>query len=1569
MFPQSRHFLLVLAFLLHNITLFSQGDMDCPSPTFFKTFGSETGAEYANAILRHSDQHLYLSGRDGNRTFIQKMNTSGAVIWNREFSINQFEPMTPSELIEDSEGMIVGCGTQGFTGLSKGFVFRYNPVTNTLLWAHSISSNNPVAAGILEHGPGGNFIFYQTTSLSSGEKDIEIIEIDRATGVMNPGLAKRYQYISSDAISKMIYVNGALYASGTSTCMYGNFNLVNTRQLLARFDPGTFDPIWAHLNHLDTLAPVSFLGRDLLADTNGLVSCYVGSNEFQIGGVGNDTIYLQKTDFNGNLQWVRSYNVQAGVLKLISVPDGYVIYGQQDSSQHLVFKTDKNGAPLWGRKLTEGVTAAVSANQFPPNQALAIGDSLYFTGTAANGGLDVFLWKLYRDGSMAESCDVVDTLAVTSTLVANPFRTIANFSQVFSTASTVPISRTMQDIPMDLHQICPDCNIPDLCPEDNDFVVSIHDVFCEQGKINMQFSFCDLEGGALPALDVTFYNANPYTGAALELGSYSYGPSAGDSCRSEELTDLTTKFGAANVQNGLQIFAVVNVPGGADTPFDTLDFPLSDEAECNYLNNLASFTFQFPAAPVLNLGPDQNVCPNQGTVLNAGAGYFRYQWSNGMTTQTIMANFSSSFRVTVTDFCGFKQTDTVAVNILQTPQVTENGSFCPGESVTIRGFTFSQSGVFQQTIPGLNNDCDTTVTFFITALPYETRNEIVRFCPGDTVVINGVAYYESGLAKDTLAGAVGCDTIVFYFISELPAPFRFDTAYICPGDSVLIGNYYYSQPGLVYDTLPSLNPLGCDTIIRVHIFLLPHILVQETVQFCPGTSVTIFGEVYDQPTMLSFNIPSTTGGCDTLLEYSLEWLPTPTTSDTVAFCQGRTVDIGGNTYTDPGIVELTLAGMNGDCDTLATYLLLWLPTPTRDETVSFCPGDTVQIGGNSYTNPGTVLGTIPGLAGACDTLVTYTLEWLPGPTRDETVSFCPGDTVQIGGNSYTNPGTVLGTIPGLAGACDTLVTYTLEWLPGPTRDETIAFCPGRSVDIDGNTYTMPGTVTSIIPGTGSGCDTLVTYTLEWLPQVAQTKTITFCPGTSVEINGTTYTQPGTVMGTLAGAGGDCDTLVTYTLEWLPYQTDAETISFCPGTSVTINGVVYTQPGTVLDTIASNTGGCDVAVTYTLVFSSLPTKAETLEFCNGASITLGGQTYTQPATITLTIPGSAGACDTIVTYTLQYLDPPPSALAITCPMNVTVITIPGTGAVPANYGAPTATSDCICPGIALTRTAGPASGSLFSPGMTAVCFTAKDSCGSTASCCFNVTVREELPCDSKTIGCIKYDLLGITKDAFSRHTYRIRVTNFCANKLIYTAIQLPNSVTAVGPANNLTYEAPEGQDYLVRNPNYTPFYSIRFKSTTDSIANGQSSTFVYTLPPQSQPQYIHVITRLATQQYYESHLNTFNCPVGVSIQGNDSDNRSAEMPDSGQMLRAEKAMLLFPNPNNGLLFADLSDWEGEPLSIRVLDSRGQLVQSKRLVAGADAQQMQLPEALPGGLYFLEVRTEAGERNVGRFLLER
>lgn len=580
-----------------------------------------------------------------------------------------------------------------------------------------------------------------------------------------------------------------------------------------------------------------------------------------------------------------------------------------------------------------------------------------------------------------------------------------------------------------------------------------------------------------------------------------------------------------------------------------------------------------------------------------------------------------------------------------------------------------------------------------------------------------------------------------------------------------------------------------------------------------------------------------------------------------------------------------------------------LPLPVLNDTILFCQGDSVSIGGVTYTGSGTVLDTLPGMNGGCDTILTYMLELLPRPTMTDTVLFCLGDSITIGGTVYTNSGTVIDTLPGTGGGCDTIITFVLQVLEPPTRTDTLRFCPGSSVTIGGTVYNAPGIVTDTIPAANGNCDTLATYILQLLPYPVRPATISLCPGATVAIGGTLYTAPGMATDTIPGLNNGCDTIVQYKLELLPQPTRAETIAFCPGESIQIGGNAYSQPGTVVDTVAAGVG-----------------------------------------------------CDTIVTYTLQFLTPAPSVVSIKCPGNIE-LTSSGPAAV--SYGIPVANSDCTCPGIAVQLTDGLASGSTFPLGATKVCYLATDSCGNTASCCFTVTLSETKPCDVKTIGCIKYELLSITQDAKLNTTYRIRVTNSCNTELLYTAFELPAGIVAENPVNNATYTAPSGQNYTVRNPNFSPFYSIRYTSVGTGISGGAADIFEYTLPPRSFPNYIHVIAKVATQTYYEAYMNTFYCPVGKTP----ATNRDAAATEQLPGLRVS------PNPTKGTFFADLSDWQGKTVSLQVFDSRGALVQRQAVQATSDLQEINLPEGLAEGLYILEVRPENGKKQAVRFILQR
>lgn len=852
-------------------------------------------------------------------------------------------------------------------------------------------------------------------------------------------------------------------------------------------------------------------------------------------------------------------------------------------------------------------------------------------------------------------------------------------------------------------------------------------------------------------------------------------------------------------------------------------------------------------------------------------------------------------------------------------------------------------------------------TFTPNAAPHVLKT--IPLCQNVSYTIGGVAYYAPKMVTDTVSNVNGCDTIVFYDLTLTPFNMGLHVIGLCAGETYTIDGVAYSAPATVIDTIPSTNG-GCDTLCSFVLKAWAQPTAAHTITFCAGETVMIGGQVYEHSGTIQVNVPSLTGGCDTLVTYTLIERPRPTRSMTIRFCPGETVMIGGNTYSQPGTVLSTIPSTTGGCDTLVTYTLELKPQPTRTEIHLFCPGQSVTIAGQTYSQSGTVIVNIPAPNGGCDTVVTHTLELRAQPTRAEIRSFCPGQAVIIAGQAYTQPGIVVANVPSTTGGCDTIVTYTLEIRPQPTRAETRSFCAGQSVVIAGQSYDQPGTVIANIASSTGGCDTIVTYTLELRPQPTRAETRSFCPGESVIIAGQPYTQPGIVMANLPGNSGACDTLVTYTLVLRPQPTRSEIRSFCQGQSVVIAGQSYNQPGTVIANIAATNGGCDTIVTYTLVLAHQPTRSEIRGFCPGETITIAGTSYTQPGTVLVNYPSTTGGCDTIVTYILQNLTPAPSNIAIHCPDNISMLVAAGDAGAHATFGDPLAASDCICPGLSLQRTSGPASGSLFPVGSTQVCYNAKDNCGQEKPCCFSVNVREEDPCDVKENACVKYELLSITSDVNKNLTYRIRVTNKCANKLIYTAFEIPDGLVTLQPENSSIYLSPDGRKYAARTPNYSPMYSVRFKSTSDSISQGQSDIFEYTLPAQAAVTYISVTSRLATTQVlYEAHLNTFHCPVGLSTVDRPVNSRDAVTAP------AQNTLLLFPNPSNGVLFADLSDWQGQKLQVNITNAQGQVVHSLQLRAEDDLLRVEMPATLTPGVYFFEITSEKGEKEMSRFVLQR
>jgi hypothetical protein len=376
--------------------------------------------------------------------------------------------------------------------------------------------------------------------------------------------------------------------------------------------------------------------------------------------------------------------------------------------------------------------------------------------------------------------------------------------------------------------------------------------------------------------------------------------------------------------------------------------------------------------------------------------------------------------------------------------------------------------------------------------------------------------------------------------------------------------------------------------------------------------------------------------------------------------------------------------------------------------------------------------------------------------------------------------------------------------------------------------------------------------------------------------------------------------------------------------------------------------------------------KTISFYPGDTITIDGKAYTQSGTVVQNFTTPAG-CDSVVTNILQLVI---TEVNITCPNNLTVTLPPNQTATVVDYSLPTVTTNCPDSTIQLTLLQGLPVGGIFPEGTTQVCYQAANQCGIRDTCCFTITAQQpDLPCDVKApTGCIRYELLDIQLDALGQRRYRVRMTNTCASPLEFAYIQLPNGVLAVSPKEGATYTAPGSNTYAVRNPNASPFYSVRYKAVTGSLNNGENDVFEYTLPQQSAPAYIHVAAKLADGTTSEAFLNTYNCPV-LPYQG--AENRGAGgFPGRG----LPGHMSVRPNPTSGALFVDLRQWQGQQVHLRVLNAQGQLVLEGDYAGESGEFGVDLPAGLTSGLYYLVVHSDASGQRASqaaavRFVLER
>lgn len=233
----------------------------------------------------------------------------------------------------------------------------------------------------------------------------------------------------------------------------------------------------------------------------------------------------------------------------------------------------------------------------------------------------------------------------------------------------------------------------------------------------------------------------------------------------------------------------------------------------------------------------------------------------------------------------------------------------------------------------------------------------------------------------------------------------------------------------------------------------------------------------------------------------------------VDICQGQNYILPNSTpVNQPGEYPIMLQNVNG-CDSLVTFFVDVLPTFSANESVVICPGQTYTMPDGSEVGVAGEYTYVLEMANGCDSTLIVNLALEPVITIPSSPEICQGET-------YTLPnGDVVSTtgfyqVSQGSGGCDTIFAVNLTVNPTYLETIPVQLCQGESYTMpDGSVIDATGTYSANL-STTLGCDSIiqVLLTVSPLPTPNVNLQANYCYGTGlVPVN---PTPPG---GVLVGA--------------------------------------------------------------------------------------------------------------------------------------------------------------------------------------------------------------------------------------------------------------------------------------------------------------------------------------------------------------------------------------------------------------------------------------------------------------------
>ncbi len=558
---------------------------------------------------------------------------------------------------------------------------------------------------------------------------------------------------------------------------------------------------------------------------------------------------------------------------------------------------------------------------------------------------------------------------------------------------------------------------------------------------------------------------------------------------------------------------------------------------------------------------------------------------------------------------------------------TINVAICQGENFVVGSSVYSSSGNYIDTLIAANG-CDSIVTLNLSVLPVLSQSLGFDICQGDSVVLNGNAYYNSGTYHDTLIGTKGCDSILIISVTVHNPYHTVLNPALCYGETFTIGSMVYDSTGIYVDSLITI--FGCDSIVTTNLTIADSLFVNLTPTICDGETFRVGNSYYSVPGTYydTIGIP---GICDSIVRTDLIVLPLSASTVDSTICYGEVVVIGTSTYSSSGTYLDTLTGSNG-CDSMVTLNLTVQPISIDTLNADICEGDSVIVGSSVYHNAGTYVDTLIKTNG-CDSIIVTSLTVRSRVYHTINPSICLGETFVTGGSVYSSIGTYRDTLVGYNG-CDSVITTSLNVINPKYVTLNPSICYGENFMVGSSMYSSTGTYFDTLIA-ASGCDSIIQTNLVVKSKSHVILDSSVCAGEFVIVGTSIYTGSGSYVDTVLGSNG-CDSIVTLNLTVLPIPVENLHQIICDGDSVVVGNSVYYNSGTYNDVLIGSYG-CDSVVITTVIVRYPTFTSISPVLCLGETVAVGNSVYSSSGTYSDTLVRSNG-CDSVITTNLTVINP-------------------------------------------------------------------------------------------------------------------------------------------------------------------------------------------------------------------------------------------------------------------------------------------------------------------------------------------